>query len=339
MAYLTELEDEKTGLLDVGVGHWSQTSVVDWATVHSRNGQSTVLNALYYQTLLNATEIAKVLNQPEQANLWQQRATLLQQQITQNLYMPSYKRYASTILNGDLIMGENPHVDWSVHAQAWALANDVVPQENREDVIDSLITLLEMRMDSDFVNPGVEIYGVFWLLEALGKNERITEANAIIRKYYGRLIDLGATSWWEHFYANTNYKAALSHGWGSSPSWFLSTYALGLRQINANQCSASPNITFSRNASGAIPVTEGQLSIDWSYQPCATSTISITAPQHMQGQITSPIFTNSVDITLTSATETITDTLQPNEQRKFTVYGGLHTLTINELCFDGLSNE
>ena len=89
-------------------------------------------------------------------------------------------------------------------------------------------TLLKL-LSSDPGAPNLDIYGMYWVLEALGKNDQIPEGLDIIENYYGHMLDRGATIWWERFDADQYHTASLSHVWGGSPTWFMSTYVLGAK--------------------------------------------------------------------------------------------------------------
>ena len=71
-----------------------------------------------------------------------------------------------------------------------------MPENEIEPVAESLIDILSTNPDY----PNVEIYGMFWILEALGQTNHISEGLAIIENYYGHLLASEATTWWEHFY-------------------------------------------------------------------------------------------------------------------------------------------
>jgi alpha-L-rhamnosidase len=100
MSHLASLRNPTTGLLDVPMGHWSQTALVDWAGATSRNGQSAAINALYYGTLLDAAAIAEQLGDGIQANAWREAAATLRFQIDHYLFRNERGRYAyaATIL-------------------------------------------------------------------------------------------------------------------------------------------------------------------------------------------------------------------------------------------------
>lgn len=287
MAYLQGYEHPDTGLLDVPVGHWSQTALVDWPAEHSRYGQSAALNALYYRTLLDAAALAEAVGDEDQAEVYHQRAERVKEQLNKLLYLASQQRYASSRI-GEVLISPSPH------AQAWPLAYGAVPGEKEEAAVSALLGLLS----SDPSQPNVEIYGMYWVLRALGESGHIPEALDLIRRYYGRLIDLGATTWWEGFNAHTRYDASLSHGWGGAPTWFLTNDLLGARQVGPNQWKVRPALVGVKSVSGTLPLGENILTVIWRRPDCEQAFLTIVSPPGSTGEIVLPSINSTAAITL-----------------------------------------
>ena len=101
-------------------------------------------------------------------------------------------------------------------------------------------------------------YG-YYMLEAMAINNRRKESIDIIREYWGAMIDMGATTFWEDFdlkwtenavridefdkegyknihgsfgaYCYPGYRHSLCHGWASGPTAWLTEYVLGVKII------------------------------------------------------------------------------------------------------------
>ena len=287
MRYLESYEHPTSGLLDVPLGHWSQTALIDWAAFYSRYGQSTAINALYYDTLMDAAEMAEELGDSAGAHSWRQKANLVKRQVNADLYLDAQSRYVTTIFEGEAVPP-------GPHAQAWALAYGLVPEREVGDVASSLLQLLS----SDPRHPNVEIYGTFWVLDALGRAGRVSEALYVTESYYGRLLDLGATTWWEHFGSHLNYRASLSHGWGAAPTWFLTTYVLGARRLAPNTWLVSPAFQGVSHASGVLPLQDGELQVYWERPRCEDRRVELTSPVGAAGDIVLPFINATTVMTL-----------------------------------------
>lgn len=100
-----------------------------------------------------------------------------------------------------------------------------------------------------------------YVLEARAEAGDIAGALDIIRKYWGAMLDFGATTFWEDFdlswtenaapidepvpkgkkdihgdfgkFCYKQFRHSLCHGWASGPTWFLTRYVLGIRVIEA----------------------------------------------------------------------------------------------------------
>ena len=287
MAYLQGYEHPDTGLLDVPLGHWSQTALVDWPAEHSRYGQSAALNALYYRTLLDAATLAEVVGDRSRAMAYRQRANSVREQLNKRLYLEAQQRYASSWLGQSLVPP-------SPHAQAWPLAEGVVPEENEQAVASALLNLISQ----DPSQPNVEIYGMYWVLRALGETGHIPEAIYLIRQYYGRLIDLSATTWWEGFNAHERYTSSLSHGWGGAPTWFLTTYVLGARRVGPDRWEVRPALMGVESVSGTLPLGEDVLGVAWERPDCEEASLMVVAPWDSTGEILIPSPNSTAAITM-----------------------------------------
>ncbi len=277
MAYLDDYESSSTGLLDIPYGEWWETALVDWQAPHSRYGQSAAINALYYGTLMDGSRLAEAMGEQDDAEAWREKADRVRDQINLDLYLPVDRRYATTIHQTEVIAP-------SVHSQAWPLATGVVPDESLDDVASALLELLEAEAGSAS-SPGAGIYGMFWIVEALGQGGRIAEAVKLIEMYYGRLLDLGATTWWEGFNSHLSYAASLSHSWGGAPTWFLSSHVLGARRSGADAWEVKPAFSGVEYARGTLPLREGYLKVHWERWGSTEAYVELSAPPDTTGKV------------------------------------------------------
>ncbi len=290
MHNLASFENPSTGLLDLPQTHWSETAYIEPLADHSRYGQSTALNALYYGTLLQAAGLAAQAGDETQAAAWQQRAQAVRSSLNELLYVESEGRYLTNIYQGTSYPP-------TPQAQAWALAYGLPPEENNDAVAAALLELLS----PDPAQPNVEIYGFYWVLEALGQSGHSAEALELIKSYYGRMLGLGATIWWEWFTSDQNPTQALSHGWGSAPTWFLTTYVLGARQVSPEAWVVKPSFTGLDFASGTLPMPQGALQVAWHASACLPGGIrsldlQIEAPPGTHGQVQLPLSAQWVNV-------------------------------------------
>jgi alpha-L-rhamnosidase len=272
--FLQGYENGKTGLLDIPEGSWPQTTYIDSIGWDSRHGQSTAVNAMYYSTLLQAADIADINGDTSIADSWRNIAGEVKKAIHANLYLENEHRYVSSILEGEIVQP-------TTHAQAFALAYEVVPEDEIQLVAGSLLDMISFDPQS----PEFEVYGTFWVLEALGKAGFIDEALQVIRTYHGHWLDLGASTTWEIYNANQFYNHSLSHGWGSSPTWFLSTYLLGAEQVGPNSWRITPSFGDFDILQGSISLADGELDVNWEKKACGDFSLEISSPENSSGSI------------------------------------------------------
>jgi alpha-L-rhamnosidase len=280
LAYLASYEGDM-GLLDLAPAHWSQSALVDWPAVTSRSGESTVLNALYAANLRQIGEMGIALDDHTRGSAYLAKSQAVTEAINRRLYVDEHGCYAASRRDSELVAP-------SPHAQAWALRYDIVPRARQ----DAVARCLADQLDPFFNEEGwtvVETYGMFWTLEALARTDQTTVALDLIRAQYGRLLDQGATTWWEVFTPNQGRGQSLSHVWGSSPTWFLSTHVLGGQVLGPTRWRIAPHLGGLERASGALPMPGGSIEIDWVQERCGELEVTFAAPGETSGEILLPV--------------------------------------------------
>lgn len=151
-------------------------------------------------------------------------------------------------------------------------------------------------------------YGYF-MLEALASAGRYADAMALIREYWGAMIELGATSFWEDFdiswkenagridelpcegkvdvhrqyggYCYKSYRHSLCHGWASGPTAWLSMHVLGLSPQAEGQrtFSVNPHLGDLQWAEGSFPTPWGTVEIKVAGLPDGKVSAEISAPK------------------------------------------------------------
>lgn len=270
---LARRESPETGLIVTGDEGLPWGGVyIDSNSYWDRRGQTTAVNAFYYGTLRDAAAIASSLGYSEEAAAWMARAAQLRTQANRLLYRAAEGRYVAGMLNG-LPTEATPQ------AQAAALAFGLAPAGEEQRVADALLALLGTPE-----RPGAQVLGMFNVLEGLGRTGRIDDGLAVIDRFFGSMLDRGATTWWENFNADKSYAASLSHAWGASPTWFLSTYVLGARRTGATSWEVRLLPSRLTAAAGALPLADGELRVSWSAPTCQALQVTIEAPEGSTGK-------------------------------------------------------
>lgn len=131
-------------------------------------------------------------------------------------------------------------------------------------------------------------YYVLWTLAAAGETEFALD---VIREYWGAMIDLGATTFWEDFdikwaenayridelpqegkkdahgdygkFCYTQFRHSLCHGWASGPTSFLSRHILGVKAVEPGyrKIKIEPHLGNLTYAEGKIPTPYGVIEV------------------------------------------------------------------------------
>lgn len=285
--FLRRFEDEAGLISFPATARWYESALLDWSAGPARRGTSTGLNAQYAATLGQLAELSDALERPEGADL-RARRDAVSEAINRELYEPA-RGYVSSRIDG-VAQREVPI------SLAWTLHYGAVPESRRPAAAEALVAQLDPYRSVE--PPNIEIFGSFWALEALARGERFPEALALIRSRYGRLLDQGATTWWERFDSDGSYNSGLSHGWGGAPTWFLSSYVLGARLPSPGNWEVQPHPLDLRWASGALPTVQGPLDVRWSRESCERFTLRIEAPEGTAGAATLPVRRADVQLRL-----------------------------------------
>lgn len=148
----------------------------------------------------------------------------------------------------------------------------------------------------------------YYLLAALAKGGRMEDALSATEQYWGAMLDLGATSFWEDFDLNWAKNAApldrmpkegerdihgdfgaycyrglrhsLCHGWASGPCPFLTRHVLGVKALEAGmrRVRIRPNLGSLTFAEGTVPTPHGVITVSHTRGEDGKIRTSYTAP-------------------------------------------------------------
>ena len=151
-------------------------------------------------------------------------------------------------------------------------------------------------------------YG-YYMLEALAKGGRRAEALNIIREYWGAMLDVGATTFWEDFnlewlenagrideltpagkdslhgdrgaYCYEGFRHSLCHGWSSGPAPWLTRYVLGVTPASPGfaEVGFDPFLGDLDWAEGTVPTPRGVIRVRVEKNPDGTLKKEITLPE------------------------------------------------------------
>lgn len=141
-----------------------------------------------------------------------------------------------------------------------------------------------------FVKAGSPFFE-FFLLEAFQREGRQQEFLDTIRRDWGFMIDVGATSFWEMWSCRGGrLTRSHCHGWSAAPTFFLSSYVLGVMPVTPGfaEVVVEPHpgdLTWCR---GTMPTPAGDIEVQWENEPDKPFALRIKAPESLKVDIKLP---------------------------------------------------
>jgi hypothetical protein len=249
-------------------------NMFDWAAMDTPpHGVVTHQNCQAVQALEDAAELAGWLGQRERAIRWRDLAERLRLGINRHLWVEARGAYT------DCLHGSEPSAVFSQQTQTVALMAGVARGERAE------VCRRHMHQPpDDFVKAGSPFFE-FFLLEAYQQEGRDQELLDAIRRDWGFMVDMGATTFWE-MWSGRDGRLTRSHchGWSAAPTFFLSTWVLGVRPGGPGftPCLIEPHPGDLRWARGVVPTPAGEVEVQWRNEPGQPFEIDLSAPAALE---------------------------------------------------------
>ena len=158
-------------------------------------------------------------------------------------------------------------------------------------------------------------YG-YYMLEALAEAGLYQQAADIIRAYWGGMLDMGATTFWEDFdldwtkdsygidrlpeagkkdihgdfgaYCYKGFRHSLCHGWASGPTAWLSRYVLGINPVSPSEIEIQPHLGDLPWAEGTFPTPYGIVKVRHEKGPDGRVNTAVNAPKELKITVKKP---------------------------------------------------
>jgi alpha-L-rhamnosidase len=242
------------------VPHWL---FVDWADVETE-GESASVNALFHGALLVAAQLAHLLGLDAKYREYALLADDVRKGMMDHLWDPAIHCFRDGWRKGKA----SPNI--SEQANCWAITFGVARDETADSVIEALFG--ENRATVRTGTP----YFAFYVLDALARRGRHGELLNYVRHHWNRMLDWGATTWWETW----EPKASFCHGWSAGPTYFLQAEILGVKPGSPGWESITihPHPAGLTRAQGTVPTPHGTISAEWTLDKDFALDVSLPAP-------------------------------------------------------------
>lgn len=282
LEYLSEQKEYITSLLgrfcelvdDKGKEHLDGNRFLDWPSSPFPKAVDAGYHALLKLTLERGAELCEVLNEKETAKRCMAKASVMSKSYPD----PVNSKQAAALLSlADLLPNEK--------------ANAILKEGGAKNF-------------STF-------YG-YYMLEAMAKADEFTPAMEIIRDYWGGMLQLGATTFWEDFnvdwaenagridelpqddkkdihadcgdFCYKGLRHSLCHGWASGPTAWLSAHVLGVKVLEpgCKKIKIEPRLGDLKWVNGTFPTPYGVIEIEHRADEHGNIISNIKAPKEVE---------------------------------------------------------
>ncbi|MCB9455853.1 MAG: family 78 glycoside hydrolase catalytic domain [Anaerolineaceae bacterium] len=268
------------------VPHWI---FVDWAEL-DKKGQVTALNAQFVAALHAAAGLARLVNQPDDANYFESLAACTTTSI--NLHLWDETRGVYVDARGSRRVSQQ--------ANAAVIAFDVAPPERWSRILDVIMDesrLVLTRTGEEI--PGIIPFDESWqvvvaqpfyghhLHRALSKAGRYGALLDHIRRRWGALVEAGDGTFRETW--QVNEATSLCHGWASTPTHDLTAEVLGVTPLEPGFTTfrVAPQPAGLAWAEGAVPTPHGEIEIAWRWENDHFN-LALVVPEYTTAEVVLP---------------------------------------------------
>lgn len=212
------------------------------------------------------------------------------------------------------ILGDEPQAK-KAEAIVARLNKKIMPSNNLKQA-EGLMAIAGLKSAEDAAKAILEggpkgfstFYG-YYMLQALAMDGKYAEALDIISKFWGGMLDLGATTFWEDFnldwvdnvgridefvpagkkdihgdfgaYCYPGFRHSFCHGWASGPTAWMSQHVLGIEPLEpgCRKVSVKPHLGNLEWAEGTYPTPMGNIYVKHVRQADGSVKSTIKAPK------------------------------------------------------------
>ncbi len=224
---------------------------IDWAPVDDK-GESGALNAYYYDALRATARMATLVGDTAAAQDYEKRAEAVRTALNTHLWDAQQHAYRDSLTpDGKL------STKVSQQTNSLCVLFDIAPAAEREKILEAIYGPASRGKVVEAGSP----YFSYYQLAALFHAGRYDQAMTYIRERWGRMLDWGATTWWEMW----NPGASFCHGWSGGPTYNLPAEALGVKPYKPGfeEVEVAPHLFDLKYATGVVPTVKGDVMVAW----------------------------------------------------------------------------
>jgi len=259
----------KDGLMEGLPGDWI---FIDWADKLSKKGEVSFEQLLLCRSLETMTLCANIANDKDGASKYES----LSKDLRKKLFDIYWNETKQALVHSRVEGKQTDNV--TRYSNMFSIFFDYFNQQQKDAVKQSVLL-------NDNIQKITTPYMRFYELEALCAMGEQTYVTQQMKDYWGGMLKLGATSFWEEY--NPNKKGAehlamygrefgksLCHAWGASPIYLLGKYYVGVKPTSAgyDTYTIEPNLGGLKWIEGKVPTPKGAILVNASEQEISITT-------------------------------------------------------------------
>jgi hypothetical protein len=259
-------------------------NMLDWAPMDCPEGGAICHeNAWLVRVLRDAAELADAAGSSDGGRL-REAAGSLRDAINTHLWDDGEKAYADCIRPS----GRRSRV-FSQQSQTVVYLCGCVPRDREQHVVERLKNCPPawVHIRTPFM--------AWFSFEAFAKTGDHATILDWTRNIWGRMVREGATTCWEHIEATNDAcfrwdpTRSWCHAWSAAPTYFLSTYQLGVQGAEAGwrRVRIAPRPEGLTWAKGSVPSVHGTICVDWSVTDRVFS-MDVVLPNGVEAEVQVP---------------------------------------------------
>lgn len=261
----------KDGLMEGLAGDWV---FIDWADGLSKQGEVSFEQLLFARSLETMALCADIVNDKEGAAKYSALASDLKQKLFSIYWDQNKQALVHSRVNG------KPTDNVTRYANMFGIFFDYFNESQKQGVKQHVLL-------NDKVQKITTPYMRFYELEALcamGEQDYVLKE---MKDYWGGMLELGATSFWEKYDPTESgtehltmygrpFGKSLCHAWGASPIYLLGKYYLGVKPLSPGYATyqVEPVLGGLQWMEGTVPTPNGNIDIY-----CSTKQIKVKSDE------------------------------------------------------------
>lgn len=231
-------------------------NMFDWAPMDTPSeGELTHLNCLAIMGIRQSAMLARDFGAKKEAARWDKLADRLADAVNKHLWDAKRNAYIDCIHKD----GRRSEVlSQQTHTVAFMAG---VAKGKRLMRCQEIM----LKAPKGFVEAGSPFY-MFFLLEGLVRLGKYQPMLKVIRDYWGKQVEAGATTFWEEYHPErARMTRSHCHGWSSAPTFFLSQHVLGVQPAKPGYAVVriAPQLAGVTWARGDVPTPHGVVHCGW----------------------------------------------------------------------------